>query len=213
MSAELTKGDLVDIPDTVMKRVSVSRLRPTQMTVGFRVVAEKQEKWQTLDGSDRAEFLARQMIPIISGPKKRPYVVDHHHLARALQEEGVQEVLTVEVADLSHLKEEAFWVALDNQSLCHTYDANGERQAFSEMPKRLSKLKDDPYRSLASDVRKQGGYAKVPMPFLEFLWADFFRRAVAHKDIKGSYPEALAAALKVARSRKASYLPGWCRGI
>ena len=110
------------------------------------------------------------------------------------------------------MKEEAFWIALDNQSLCHTYDEKGERSAFSDMPKRLSKLKDDPYRSLASDVRKQGGYAKVAIPFLEFLWADFFRRAVTRETIKDDYPKALAAALKAARSRKADYLPGWCRG-
>lgn len=200
----------MDIPNAVMKRVAVSQLRPTQMTVGFRVVKSKREKWKALDDSARAEFLGRQMIPVVKGPKGRSYVVDHHHLARALQEEDVKDVLTIAVADFSHLKEEAFWIVLDNQSLCHTYDTEGERQAFSEMPKRLSKLKDDPFRSLASDIRKQGGYAKAPIPFLEFLWADFLRRALVKKDVDKDYPGTLAAALKAARSKKANYLPGWC---
>lgn len=53
----------------------------------------------------------------MKGPKGRSYVVDHHHLARALQEEDVKDVLTIAVADFSPLKEEAFWIALDNQCL------------------------------------------------------------------------------------------------
>lgn len=200
----------MDIPDAVMRQVAVSQLRPTQMTVGFQVVNAKREKWKALDDGARTEFLGRQMIPVVTGPKGRPYVVDHHHLARALQEEGVDDVLTIAVADFSHLKEEAFWIALDNQSLCHTYDSKGVRQGFSEMPKRLSKLKDDPFRSLASDVRKEGGYAKVPIPFLEFLWADFLRRTLTKKDVTKDYAGALVLAMKAARSKKATYLPGWC---
>src|SRR5436305_4773273 len=30
---------------------------------------------------------------------------------------------------------------------------------------------DDPYRSLAGEVRRAGGYAKEATPFSEFLWA------------------------------------------
>ena len=200
----------MEISNPLMKRVAVSQLRPTQMTVGFRVVNAKREKWKALDEHARAEFLGRQMIPVVTGPKSRAYIVDHHHLARALQEEGVDDVLTIAVADFSHLKDEAFWIALDNQSLCHTYDSNGVRQGFSEMPKRLAKLKDDPFRSIASDVRKEGGYAKAPIPFLEFLWADFLRRLLTKKDVAKDYPGALAIAMKAARSKKANYLPGWC---
>ena len=37
-------------------------------------------------------------------------------------------MLTIAVADFSHLKEDAFWIALDNQSLCTpmTPRANGK---------------------------------------------------------------------------------------
>src|SRR5690242_21589330 len=39
-------------------------------------------------------FLGQHMIPVVLGPKARSYVIDHHHLARALHDEGVPHVLT-----------------------------------------------------------------------------------------------------------------------
>ncbi|MEI9890255.1 MAG: ParB-like protein [Caulobacteraceae bacterium] len=36
------------------------------------------------------KFLGHHLIPVLLGPKGRPYVIDHHHLARALAEEGVK---------------------------------------------------------------------------------------------------------------------------
>jgi len=50
--------------------------------------------------ADRPEFLARHMIPVLLGPKKRFYVIDHHHLARALLDEGCETVQVNVVADL-----------------------------------------------------------------------------------------------------------------
>ena len=45
---------------------------------------------------------------MILGPKDRHYVIDHHHLARALHEEGVKEVMVTVVSNLSMLEGEAF---------------------------------------------------------------------------------------------------------
>jgi len=33
------------------------------------------------------------VIPVIPGAKKRPYVIDHHHTALSLHEEGLKRVL------------------------------------------------------------------------------------------------------------------------
>ena len=44
------------------------------------------------------------MIPVILGPKQRHYVIDHHHLALALHEEGVKDILVTVVANLSKLE-------------------------------------------------------------------------------------------------------------
>jgi len=71
-------------------------------------------------------------------------------------------------------------------------------------------LIDDPYRSLAGALRRAGGYAKDTEPFSEFLWADFLRRRIKRKQAQAHAAAALEEALRLARSKDAAYLPGWC---
>jgi hypothetical protein len=71
-------------------------------------------------------------------------------------------------------------------------------------------LIDDPFRSLAGELRRVGGFAKDTMPFSEFLWADFLRRRVKRKMVETDFDRALEQALKLAKSHDADYLPGWC---
>jgi hypothetical protein len=71
-------------------------------------------------------------------------------------------------------------------------------------------MKDDPYRSLAGELRNIGGYAKDSTPFSEFVWADFLRRRIKPKQVRKDFSRALGAALEFAKSDDASYLPGWC---
>ncbi len=87
--------------DPLLNSVAVADLRPTQITVGLREVAEKRREWDTMPEADRPKFLARHMIPVLLGPKKRFYVIDHHHLARALLDEGCETVQVNVVADLT----------------------------------------------------------------------------------------------------------------
>jgi hypothetical protein len=53
------------------------------------------------------------------GPKNRYYIIDHHHLARALHDEGVKKVLVTVTADLKKLEQDAFWIVLDNRDWMH----------------------------------------------------------------------------------------------
>src|SRR5476649_321163 len=96
--------------EPILSPVKIRRLRPTQMTVGLREVEEKRRQWRAREDESAAAFLGRYMIPVLRGPKGRPYVIDHHHLVRALHEEGVEDILVNIVADLSALKGEAFWI-------------------------------------------------------------------------------------------------------
>jgi hypothetical protein len=194
----------------LLHSVAIADLRPTQMTVGMREVEQKRKEWRTLDISKTGGFLGRHMIPVVRGPKSRNYVVDHHHLARALYEEGVKEALTTTVADLRALEKDEFWTFLDNRGWMHPFDAEGVRQPRTSLPKTVAHMEDDPYRSLAGELRFAGGYAKDTTPFSEFLWADALRRRVDSKTIKGDPDTALEQALAFAKSSAASYLPGWC---
>lgn len=195
--------------DPLLSSASIHSLRPTQITVGLIEVEEKRRQWEEL-GQKKGEFLGRHMIPVVIGPKDRPYVIDHHHLARALGDEGQKEVLIQPVANLASLSQEHFWRFLDSKGWVHPFDEDGERQPYSAIPKRVGELKDDPFRSLAGAVRRGGGYAKETTPFMEFIWADYFRRSFHAREIRRHWDRTLEKALALARHRDAHFMPGWC---
>ena len=84
------------------------------------------------------------------------------------------------------------------------------RRDYADIPSSISDLADDPYRSLAGELRRAGGFAKEITPFEEFTWADFLRRRIKPKLLTGDMAAALAAAEKLAHDAAASHLPGWC---
>ncbi len=190
--------------------VAISDLRPTQITVGMREVKAKRKSWRDHPDRKKADFLGKHLIPVVWGPKDEYYVIDHHHLTLALHQEGVKFIATTVVADLRRLPRAAFWVVLDNRGWLHPFDARGRRRSYDDVPKRLSGLLDDPYRSLAGELRRSGGFAKDTTPFSEFLWADFLRRRIKLKHVEADFPAALVRALQLAKSAEADYLPGWC---
>jgi hypothetical protein len=196
--------------EPVLNAIKIKSLKPTQMTVGMREVAEKRREWRERGGKDGAEYLGRHMIPVVRGPHDRPYLVDHHHLARALLDEGVKEVLVNVIADLRSLAKAEFWTFLDNRGWCHPYDAAGRRRGFEAIPDDIADLKDDPFRSLAGELRRSGGYAKDSTPFSEFIWADFLRRRIRRTTVEKDFAAALRKALSLAKDTDAGYLPGWC---
>jgi hypothetical protein len=91
---------MVSVREPILHPVAIDDLRPTQITVGMREVEAMRKTWRTRQGDKGAEFLGRHMIPVIVGPKDRYYIIDHHHLTRALHEEGVEKVLVTVVANL-----------------------------------------------------------------------------------------------------------------
>jgi hypothetical protein len=196
--------------EIVLKAVAIGDLRPTQITLGMREVAEKRRQWSKHLGDDAADFFSRHVVPTVLGPKKRHYLIDHHHLVRAMQEEKVERVMVSVVADLSCVGDYSFWVYLDDRSWCHPYDGEGRRQDFEAIPKSVAKMKDDPYRSLASELRRAGGFAREVTPFSEFLWADFFRTRIKLGALNRDFADALIEAMALAKSNDANYLPGWC---
>lgn len=200
---------MADNRDPLLSPVSIKSLRPTQITVGLIEVQERRKRWDQL-GSNKAEYLGQHMMPVVLGPKGRPYVIDHHHLARALHDEGQKKVLIQPVANLGTLSQEHFWRFLDNKGWLHPFDENGKRRPYSEIPKSIDHLKDDPFRSLAGAVRTAGGYAKETTPFMEFIWADYFRRAFRARDIRKSWDQTLKEALELAHQHDAHFMPGWC---
>src|SRR5580698_5506386 len=197
--------------EPILQPVPILSLRPTQMTVGLREVKEKRQRWREHKSKKKqSELLGKHMIPVVKGPDKRYYVVDHHHLARALHDEGVKDILVTVIGDLSMVEKDAFWGVMDNKRWVYPYDAKGERRHFKDLPKSITELKDDPFRSLAGELRRAGGFAKDTTPFSEFLWADYLRRNIKAKLVDSDFPRAITRAMQLAKSKDADYLPGWC---
>jgi hypothetical protein len=196
--------------ESELKEVPLEELRPTQITVGLKEVDAKRKSWSKLDAKHRKKAMAEEFFPAVRGPGKKYFVLDRHHAALALSHEKADRVQVGLVRDLSALSSEDFWIFLDHYSWMHCYDARGKRRPLDQVPKRFEEMEDDPYRSLAGDLRDQGGYSKVDVPFLEFLWANHLRQKVPRRLLIGDTKEALAKALKVAASKKSSFLPGWC---
>jgi hypothetical protein len=197
--------------EPILRPIPILTLRPTQMTVGMREVKEKRKRWREhKSAKKRGEMLGTHMIPVVLGPDKNHYVVDHHHLARALHEEGVKDILVTVIGDLSMVEADAFWGVMDDKRWVYPYDAKGERQRYKEIPKSITGLKDDPFRSLAGELRRAGGFAKDTTPFSEFLWADFLRRRMSRKSVDEDFARAMEKSMSFAKSKDAIYLPGWC---
>jgi len=196
--------------EPVLTLVAVVDLRPTQITVGMREVLTKRKRWRETATKKGEKFLGKHMIPVILGPKLRHYVTDHHHLARALYDEGVKDVAVTIAVDLSKLEPDAFWTVMDDRNWMHPFDVKGRRRHYRDIPKSVAELVDDPFRSLAGELRRAGGFAKDTTPFSEFLWADFLRRRMKRKEVERDFDRAVEEALELAKSDAAEYLPGWC---
>jgi hypothetical protein len=204
---------MVTIREPIVHPIAIASLLPTQMTVGMREVEAMRKAWRRKANAKGGEFLGEHMIPVILGAKNRYYVIDHHHLARALHEEKVKNVLVSVVAKLTTLDIDAFWTVLDYHGWVHPYDDQGRRCNYSDIPKSIKTMRDDPFRSLAGELRRAGGFAKDTTPFSEFLWADFLRRRLKRKAVETDFSAALKRSVKLAKSADADYLPGWCGAV
>lgn len=195
--------------DVRLISAKLETLRPTQITVGYHEVRAKRAHWRSLGKKARGEAITTHWFPAVLGPGGRHFVVDHHHLGLALIEEGVSDVQIMVLRDLSWLDSVIFWRMMEHYQWVHPFGPDGTRHDYARLPQKLSELVDDPYRSLAGELRRLGGYAKDMTPFSEFLWADYLRSKIPEKRVRKDFDKALAQALDLSHDADARYLPGW----
>jgi hypothetical protein len=92
---------MTTVREPLLEPVAILDLRPTQITVGMREVEAKRKEWRATKKGEK--FLGKHMIPVILGPKDRHYIIDHHHLALALHEEGVKDIAVTSFRTLLRL--------------------------------------------------------------------------------------------------------------
>ena len=64
--------------EPLLQPIPILSLHPTQMTVGMREVKEKRKRWREHNKKKEGKRLGSHMIPVVLGPGKRHYVIDHH---------------------------------------------------------------------------------------------------------------------------------------
>ena len=196
-------------PDTLLRDVPIASLRPTQMCVGYREVDAKRRHWVSRHLQSEGQAPEPVVVPVVIGPRQTLFMVDRHHLMRALLSEGVQTVIAKPVADLTELTIDVFWDEMHHRGWCRPHDEAGVRRPFFDIPRSIHDLRDDPYRSLAGALRRHKAFLKRRAPYAEFIWADFLRGRINKNVVIVDFSGAVAEALMLARSAEAAHLPGW----
>jgi hypothetical protein len=194
-----------------IQSVAVKLLRPTQIAVGKRLVKLKRKGLRAFERKplELVDFILAHPIRVVIGPDSEAFIIDHHHLGCALlKEEFVTAPVKVE-DDLSRLSVADFWGELERRSWVHPLDGQGMARPTSEIPASLEGMDDDPYRSLAGFVRMAGGFRKTDAPYVEFLWADYFRPLVQRKLLDADFEKIVKQAVGLAVQPDASHLPGF----
>ena len=189
--------------------IEVHRLHPTQITVGMIEVQDKRAILANLKNHALRDFLQSHPIPAVEGPEEKLYITDHHHLGRAVLDQNLTTGFFLIEADLSQLSLEVFWPEMDKHKWVHPYDENGTLKSFVDIPRHLTHLIDDPYRSIAGYVRNAGGYQKTDAAFSEFLWADFFRSRITLTEVHSNFESAVQEGVVLAHGVDAKTLPGY----
>jgi hypothetical protein len=194
-----------------MKKPSILDLRPTQFVLGMKEIESKNLKLQSLSKKELKEYTLDHEIPVVLGPKKEMYMIDHHHFARSCWEQNINDFSVTIIKDLSHKKEKDFWNFMIDKDWVYLHDqfGMGPHSPFA-LPVDIRCLADDPFRSLAWAVINEGYIKKQKVPFFEFKWAAFFRRNLdVSLHSKSNFKTAINLANRLARSKAAKNIPGF----
>lgn len=183
-------------------KAKILALKPTQFAVGMDEVEFRVKEMTKMKPNTRHEYVHSHKIPVIRGPEGL-YLIDKHHLVRALWEMGHDHVPVVIKADLR--KALRFWDGMMHNNWVYCVDQFGQPRLPRDLPRNIRCMADNPWRSLAWKARIKGGFDKDLTPFSEFEWAWFF-----FTNLKSS--DDVVGALKLCKSKKAKHLPGYKHG-
>lgn len=188
-------------------------LKPTQFAVGLLEVEYKVAEMKKLKPKKLKELVHDTPVPVVISPWKELCIIDHHHYLFACWHAGVRKVRVEVVKDFSKTKlsYHRFWQKLARLNYAYLYDqfGNGPQKPLY-LPLDVRGMADDPYRSLAWMVRKEGAYENSNQTFAEFQWADLFRKkGLLDRQGRSGFHRAVLRGFKVARSAEAKNYPGY----
>lgn len=222
-------------PQSVLGRLKLGELKPTQNAVGMDEVNAKVTKIKDKDKGQLEDYLLPRAVPVVIGNGGKFYLIDHHHLTislwRALKDEELEIPVEV-VRNWSTIEGNRFWKEMASNNWVYPFDALGAGPFNpNTLKQQVNDLDNDIYRSLSWVVRQKYGYVKDPNNaiFAEFKWGSFFRTRVIFDQqltFKGNAPgnltladiqkadpddygEKIAYAFYLASSPEAAGLPGF----
>jgi hypothetical protein len=193
--------------------VEVKSLHPTQFAVGYWEIDKRSEKVINKNGDKLLKYMMNHVGKIVVGPDGEPYIIDRHHLACIMTRTGKSRTIYAVVeANFSKLPVDSFWNELVKRKWAYLYDENGRGPLDPKLlPQTIKDLKDDPYRSLAWEVRERGGFKKTENPFAEFQWANFFRKKFPVNEANEKMNQLIDEAMKICHNQAAGKLPGFSK--
>ena len=189
--------------------IKKDRPRPSQRVVGMEEVRERSEKIDGMKNREVREYLEDHIAKIVIGPGRVPWLINGHHLCRAMWELDFDEVLVKVQDDWSDLTDAEFWRRMKKSSFVWDEDGNGRSISIPDgLPKSISGLKNDEFRSFAWRIKKLDGFEATEIPFAEFQWARFYRHFFSRSEVMDPSSKVLIEAVRLAHSHYAKDLPG-----
>jgi len=188
-------------------KAKILNLKPTQFAVGMDEVEFRLKEMTRMTKHKLNHYVKSHDIPVVRGPDGL-YLIDRHHLIRALWELGHDNVNVTIKADLSKLKPAAFWKKMQQENWTYLVDQFGNGyHSPDDLPRNIKCMGDNRWRSLAWKVRIKGGFDKSTEPFAEFQWAEYFRHCRKYLNV-----DDVKQALILCQSPMAKRLPGYKHG-
>ncbi|MGV0950092.1 MAG: ParB-like protein [Azonexus sp.] len=187
----------------------LAQLHPTQFGVGLLQVAREKRELARQRPSSLQKTVLKKRIAVVIGPDGRFWLVDRHHLSRALWEIGERKAPVHIVGRVE--KPDGFWQVMSRAHWAWLFDERGNPRDPADLPGHIKDLPDFGYRSLAGFAEDEHLFNKsAQVFFIEFTWARYFGEQLGWAEITTeTLHQRLDDARRVACLPAASSLPGY----
>ncbi|MBL0444513.1 chromosome partitioning protein ParB [Aeromonas veronii] len=189
--------------------IGIDALHPTQGGVGQIQVDETQATLAGMSAKQLDKLMKKKEIPVVIAPDGSYWLVDRHHLTKALWQQGVKDA---RVKVIGRLQDKAsFWSQMQNNHWAWLKDEKGQPLTPEQLPSSIDKLPDYPYRTLAGLLQNAGYFRKdKQVYFVEFAWASWLGKQMQWMPVDSANLAArLQQAKRLACGSDASDLPGY----
>ncbi|WP_320545771.1 ParB-like protein [Aeromonas veronii] len=189
--------------------IGIDALHPTQRGVGQIQVDETQATLAGMSAKQLDKFMKKKEIPVVIAPDGSYWLVDRHHLTKALWQQGVKDA---RVKVIGRLQDKAnFWSQMQNNHWAWLKDEKGQPLTPEQLPSSIDKLPDYPYRTLAGLLQNAGYFRKdKQVYFVEFAWASWLGKQMQWMPVDSANLAArLQQAKRLACGSDAKDLPGY----